>query len=88
MRNLALACVDCNLHKGPNLRHRPGSCKLTPLFNPRRHVWHRHFQWNGPILEGLTPVGRVTVIVLAINLPTRVEFREILIEAGLFPPVS
>ena len=37
LRNLALSCLHCNSHKGPNVAgydHRTG--KLTPLFNPRR----------------------------------------------------
>src|SRR5438128_11367151 len=65
--NLAYSCMHCNRHKGPNLSgmERIGSKrKLVPLFNPRRHKWHRHFGWNGPRIVGRTAIGRVTVEVL------------------------
>jgi 5-methylcytosine-specific restriction endonuclease McrA len=38
LHNLALACLHCNSHKGPNLTGiDPITKKLTKLFNPRRH---------------------------------------------------
>jgi hypothetical protein len=86
-RNLALSCFHDNAHKGSNIAGLdPKTRKLTPLFNPRRHRWQRHFRWQGACLIGRTPVGRVTVAVLNINDPSRVELREELIEEGLFPP--
>jgi hypothetical protein len=60
--------------------------KIVPLFNPRRHKWSRHFRWDGPVLVGLTPSGRATVIFLEINLDYRVAFRQDLIEEEVFPP--
>lgn len=49
--NLALACHQDNLRKGPNLTGiDPITKKLTKLFNPRRHKWARHFRWDGPII--------------------------------------
>lgn len=85
--NLALACEQDNLHKGPNLTGiDPVTKKLTRLFNPRRHKWSRHFRWDGPILVGRTAIGRATVAVLAMNLPHRVTLREALIATGRFPP--
>jgi hypothetical protein len=60
--------------------------KLVRLFNPRRHKWDRHFGWEGPLLVGKTPIGRVTVQVLAMNDPVRVALRQELIDEGLFPP--
>jgi hypothetical protein len=56
------------------------------LFNPRRHKWTKHFRWAGPILVGRTPAGRATVAVLEINLEYRVDLRQGLIDAGVFPP--
>src|ERR1700722_2024018 len=74
--NLALACYACNRHKGPNIAGFDQITKqIVPLFNPRLHVWAEHFAWNGPDLLGLTPFGRVTVHVLAINLDYRVALR-------------
>lgn len=85
--NLCLACFACNNHKGTNLTGiDPKTKKIVSLFNPRRHRWQRHFRWDGPVLVGLTPVGRATVLVLEINLDYRVELRQELIEAGKFPP--
>jgi hypothetical protein len=84
--NLALSCLHDNSHKGPNIAGLdPVSGKLTKLFNPRRHRWERHFRWNGPYLEGRTAVGRVTVVVLAMNDPAVVEVRAALMAEGLFP---
>jgi len=58
----------------------------VPLFNPRRQKWATHFRWDGPVLIGRTAIGRVTVTLLRINDPLRVELREELIEEGVFPP--
>jgi hypothetical protein len=81
--NLALACHQDNLHKGPNLTGiDPVTKKLTRLFNPRRHKWSRHFRWDGPILVGRTAIGRTTPAVLGMNLPHRIILREALIAAG------
>jgi hypothetical protein len=85
--NLCLACFACNNHKGPNIAGiDPRTGKLTPLFNPRRHKWGRHFRWDGPVLVGLTPIGRTTIAVLEINLAYRVDLRQGLINEGSFPP--
>ena len=53
--NLALACHRCNLHKGPNLSGiDPLTHRIVRLFQPRKMKWGRHFQWQGPILQGRT----------------------------------
>jgi hypothetical protein len=85
--NMCLACFACNNHKGPNVAGvDPKTNRIVPLFNPRRHKWRRHFRWDGPVLVGLTPIGRATVVVLEMNLDYRVAFRQELVEAGVFPP--
>ena len=85
--NLALSCFYCNSFKGSNISGLdPETRALTRLFNPRRHKWHRHFRWEGPVLVGRTAVGRTTVAVLLINLKLRVAQRQELIAAGFFPP--
>ena len=85
--NLALACVHCNRHKGPNLTGLdPANRELTRLYNPRRDRWREHFAWQGVVLIGLTAVGRTTVQVLAMNDREMVEARETLIAEGRFPP--
>ena len=85
--NLALSCLPCNGHKGPNLAgiDRP-SRKIVRLFHPRRHKWTHHFRWDGAVLVGRTAIGRVTIVVLEINLPYRVVHRQMLIDEGVFPP--
>jgi hypothetical protein len=85
--NLALSCFHCNSFKGSDIAGRdPETKRLTPFFNPRRHKWERHFRWDGPHLSGRTPIGRVTIDLLQINHPLRVELREELIREDLFPP--
>lgn len=84
--NLALACLHCNSHKGPNIAGLdPRTRRLSRLFNPRRHRWEKHFRWDGPRLVGRTAVGRTTIAVLAINGPYLVALRQELIQEGQFP---
>lgn len=85
--NLALACYACNRHKGPNIAgFDPLTQQTVPLFHPRQDTWADHFEWRGPELSGVTPMGRVTVHVLAINLDFRVALRRALMQEGVFPP--
>jgi hypothetical protein len=85
--NLALACTHCNLRKGPNIAGRdPMTRELTRLYDPRRDRWREHFTWEGPMLVGLTAVGRTTIQVLAMNDDDMVALRERLIDGGRFPP--
>lgn len=77
--NLALACLSCNLHKGPNIAGLdPESGRLTELFNPRTQNWHEHFLRDRAILFGLTPIGRTTVAVLNMNMDELVRLRSTL----------
>ena len=83
--NLALSCLFCNKHKGPNIAGiDPQSRRLVRLFHPRRDKWSRHFQWNGPMLIGRTAIGRATIIVLAINHPQNMALRQALLENDEF----
>lgn len=85
--NPCLSCFYCDSFKGSDLSGLEATTrKLTPLFNPRRHTWARHFRWQGAIVVGRTPIGRVTVALLHINDEYRVELRERLREEGAFPP--
>jgi HNH endonuclease len=87
--NLALSCHHDNDHKGPNLSGvDPETGRIVRLFNPRRQRWALHFSFAGPYIVGLTPCGRATVVVLALNAPDRVELRAELIADGMFPPIS
>lgn len=83
--NLALACMHCNRHKGPNLAGLdPVNGEMVTLFNPRRHVWANHFEWLGSELLGRTAIGRATVRVLGINDPDFRSVREALRREGRF----
>jgi 5-methylcytosine-specific restriction endonuclease McrA len=74
--NLCLACIDCNLHKGPNLTGiDPLTDAVTPLFHPRQQQWDEHFRWEGLHIVGLTDTGRTTVRVLCMNSDEQLELR-------------
>ncbi len=74
--NLALACIDCNLHKGPNLTGiDPETNQVTELFNPRRQHWDDHFAWRGIYLIGKTAIGRTTIRVLNMNSEDQLALR-------------
>jgi 5-methylcytosine-specific restriction endonuclease McrA len=74
--NLALACIDCNLHKGTNLTGiDPQTNEVTELFHPRRQHWDDHFGWRGIHLIGKTAVGRTTVRVLDMNSEDQIALR-------------
>jgi hypothetical protein len=76
LENLALACANCNSHKGTNLvGYDPQSGALTELFHPRRHSWSDHFDWRGVLIVGTTAIGRTTVEVLELNSPQRLRLR-------------
>jgi len=83
LSNLALACPDCNAHKGPNLTSiDPETGVVVALFNPRQDVWSDHFSLEGPMILARTPTGRATLRLLSMNEPSRVEMRLRLQEAG------
>lgn len=86
--NLALACLNCNSHKGPNIAGLdPESRSLTRLFHPRTDSWDQNFRLerNG-VIVGTTAVGRTTVIVLNMNEPNAVTLRGLLILEGTLTP--
>ena len=77
--NLALACHQCNFHRGSNLTGiDPDTEQIIQLFNPREQQWLHHFRYDGAELVGLTPVGRTTVRVMCINDSDRVQMRKTL----------
>jgi len=86
LENLALACLHCNRHKGPNIAGTdPRTGKLIRLFHPRTDQWSVHFEWIGAVLAGRTEIGRATIQVLAINAPDFLAVREALIQEETFP---
>jgi len=76
--NLALACFHCNRRKADRLTAvDPDTGEEATLFNPRRDVWNEHFVWSadGYRVIGLTPCGRATVMVLALNRERIMDIR-------------
>ena len=74
--NLAVACIDCNLHKGPNLTGiDPETKDVTELFHPRHHRWEDHFRWDGINIVGRTAIGRITVRVLNMDSDDQLALR-------------
>jgi hypothetical protein len=77
--NLCLSCFDCNRFKGSDIASLdPQTRRVSSLFNPREQIWIDHFQLKEGLIEGITPEGRVTVFLLRLNLPDRVEERVLL----------
>jgi len=85
LENLALACVHCNRFKGPNIAGiDPTSGEIVRLFHPRRDTWSEHFRWDGPRLQAISQIGRVTIALLLVNDPEVIAVRNALQEEGVF----
>lgn len=87
--NLWLACAACNAYKNDRtVAIDPVSQVETPIFNPRTQKWTEHFQWveGGRLIEGVTPIGRATIVLLNLNRQELVTSREYWIRAGWHPP--
>jgi hypothetical protein len=86
LENLALACLPCNRRKGSDLTAiDPVSGEIVSLFNPRVQKWSEHLALNGAYIIGMTPTGRATVFLLALNAPERIVKRQALMAEGLYP---
>jgi hypothetical protein len=74
--NVSLACHRCNLRKVPNLAGvDPLTGEVANLFHPRRDKWAEHFMLQDTRIIWISPVGRVTVHVLPMHDPRRMELR-------------
>lgn len=83
--NLAYACLECNLAKGPSIAaFEPLSGDISRLFHPRTDRWSDHFQVDDGRLIGLSLLGRATVQLLQFNEPSRVRQRKLLIAANVY----
>jgi hypothetical protein len=85
--NLCLSCYWCNSFKGSDLSSVDWETDgaIVPLFNPRQQSWHDHFRLDGVRIVPLTANGRVTVFLLQLNAPERIQERRLLIELGVYP---
>jgi hypothetical protein len=66
----------------------PLTGEVVSLFNPRTQQWSEHFTWSFDArkVEGLTAIGRVTVIALRMNNPVIVAARYRWAISGWHPP--
>jgi len=86
LANLALACLQCNRFKGPNLASvDPETNRIVSLFNPRTDSWSERFRAQDGRIIPLTPVARATAALLHFDDPDREEARHKLSQAGHYP---
>jgi hypothetical protein len=89
--NVCLACRPCNEFK-TDATHAldPLTGELAPLFNPRTEPWGEHFKWSSDAtrVEGVSAVGRATVVALRMNRPAITTARGRWAEAGWHPPAG
>ncbi|MBX3746860.1 MAG: HNH endonuclease [Verrucomicrobiae bacterium] len=86
--NLALACRACNLAKGDAVEgwdEHTGS--FSRLFHPRVDRWEDHFRLCGASggIEGITMVGRATVVRLKMNREIAMNARQSWMRLGILP---
>ncbi|MBN9121338.1 MAG: HNH endonuclease [Planctomycetes bacterium] len=86
--NLALACRACNARKGDAgtvLDAETG--ETVALFDPRSDRWAEHFEHDpdSGAVNGLTAVGRATVVRLDMNHPLQLTARLLWVQLRLFP---
>lgn len=87
--NLAWSCQGCNSRK---YNHDSGIDPATgldsPLYNPRKHQWSDHFNWNEDfsLLIGKSPIGRASIERLDLNRLGVVNLRKVLMKMGEHPP--
>lgn len=87
--NLCLCCGPCNERKACRTTAiDPLTGQLATLFHPRREAWSQHFRGidDGWRIEGLTPTGRATVLVIQLNRPSLVTARQSWVNVGWHPP--
>jgi hypothetical protein len=87
LENLALACPGCNLHKADKTTAPdPLTGGQVALFHPLQERWPEHFRFKGHEMEGLTAIGRATVVLLDLNHFRRQRIRQVEESFGLYSP--
>lgn len=87
--NLAYACALCNRNKGSDIASLdPDTGVLVRFYDPRSDRWNDHFRLaeDSVTIIPLTPVGRVTVSILGLNVNDRLLERTELRAIGRYPP--
>jgi len=96
LENLALACHRCNTRRyNFTTGIDPKTSRILPLFNPRIHVWNKHFIWSQDrlIIVGISPLGRATNKRLDMNDKNHdegaiIKARRLWLKGGWHPPKS
>jgi len=86
LENLALACIQCNRLKGPNVASvDPETKRIVRLFNPRTDAWLEHFRAERGRIVPITDIARATAALLNFNDRDREEARRNLWRAARYP---
>ena len=89
--NLALACFHCNRRKSDKtVAVDPETGEVVQIFNPRRHIWKKHFAWSadGLRIVPLTSNSRATAALLELNLKRILLIREADVVVKRHPPID
>lgn len=62
----------------------------SSIFHPRTMQWQEHFTWREEysVIDGFTSIGRATVALLKMNLPSTCRFRQALTQLGVHPTIN
>ena len=83
--NMAWACPHCNRTKETDVGGYDDKGLLTPLFNPRIHIWNEHFYMDeAAIITHLSSIGQITIRLLDLNQPLSVQVRLTIIGLNLW----
>jgi hypothetical protein len=84
--NLCLSCYDCNRFKGSDIGSYDAlTDTYTRLFHPRKDSWGEHFVLEDTLISPLTAIGRVTVLLLRLNVAEQLIKRAELIKISAYP---
>ncbi|MCF8247842.1 MAG: HNH endonuclease [Saprospiraceae bacterium] len=87
LENLAWACAICSLNKGTDIGTMLlPSQKIIRFFNPRTEDWALHFEVSDALNLPKTEIGEATVKIFQFNQVDRLMERQMLANAGLYPP--
>lgn len=79
LENLAYSCPDCNFYKGTNIgTYLTGGKHFTRFFDPRHDKWSDHFELVEGVTNAKTEIEAVTIRILQMNKPDRIETRKML----------
>ncbi|MBA4183757.1 MAG: HNH endonuclease [Acidobacteria bacterium] len=89
--NLALACFHCNHRKSDKIvAVDPETGETVQIFNPRRHIWKKHFAWSadGLHIVAVTSIGRATATLLELNRERILFIRQADVVVKRHPPIN